>query len=88
MELRPNVPASITKDAQKLAQGYYGLITLLDQQFGRIQETLKELGVAEDTIIVYTSDHGDMLPVITCSISRCPMKNPLPCRSSLLGRNI
>ena len=32
-----------------------------DSWVGRIVETLKEKGIYEDTIIVYTSDHGDLL---------------------------
>lgn len=37
-----------------------GLITLLDDQVGRILQTLETTGLAEDTIVVFTSDHGDM----------------------------
>lgn len=46
---------------QKWLHGYYALISLLDRQFGRLIEALKESGEYENTIIVYTSDHGDML---------------------------
>lgn len=41
--------------------GYYAHIGLLDQQIGRLVERLKEMGEYENTIFVYTSDHGDML---------------------------
>ena len=37
---------------------YYGLITHLDEQVGRILAALEETGHAEDTIIIYTADHG------------------------------
>lgn len=37
---------------------YYGLITHLDEQIGRILDTLEELGYAENTLIVYAADHG------------------------------
>lgn len=39
---------------------YLGEITLLDHQLGRILERLAELGLAEDTVVIYTADHGDM----------------------------
>ncbi len=39
---------------------YAALCTQIDAGVGRIVETLKEIGVYEDTLIVYTSDHGDM----------------------------
>ena len=40
---------------------YYALITHQDAQVGRVMEALVETGVAEDTIIVYTADHGDLM---------------------------
>ena len=42
-------------------RGYYAHITALDEQFGRLTAALAASGQAEDTIVVYTSDHGDML---------------------------
>ena len=39
---------------------YAGLVTQIDAGVGRIVEKLKELGIYDDTLIVYTSDHGDM----------------------------
>ncbi len=40
---------------------YYYLHKLVDQAIGRILESLQRSGMAEDTIIVFTSDHGDLL---------------------------
>ena len=40
---------------------YYGLCSLVDTHAGRILQALKEQGVWDDTIIVFTSDHGDMM---------------------------
>ncbi|MFO0958110.1 MAG: sulfatase-like hydrolase/transferase [Isosphaeraceae bacterium] len=37
---------------------YYGLITHLDEQVGRILDTLEETGLAKDTIVIYSADHG------------------------------
>ena len=39
---------------------YYGMVTYIDEQFGRVLEKLNELGLRENTIIVYTSYHGEM----------------------------
>ncbi len=39
---------------------YLGDIALLDAQIGRVLDALEELGLADDTLVVYTSDHGDM----------------------------
>lgn len=40
---------------------YYGMVTYVDEEFGRILKKLDELGLRENTIIVYTADHGEML---------------------------
>lgn len=37
---------------------YYGCITAMDEQIGRLRSTLKRLGVAENTIIFFVSDNG------------------------------
>ena len=41
--------------------GYYGSISHVDHQIGRIITALHEEGVYDDTIIVFVSDHGEML---------------------------
>ena len=40
---------------------YYGLVTFLDEQIGVVLQGLREAGFAENTRIIYTSDHGEML---------------------------
>jgi arylsulfatase A-like enzyme len=41
--------------------GYYAAITFIDDEIGRILAKLEETGQADNTIILLTSDHGDML---------------------------
>lgn len=41
--------------------GYYAMITEVDTQVGRILDCLDELDLTEDTIVVFTSDHGEWL---------------------------
>ena len=38
--------------------GYYGMVKRLDEALGRIFDALKSLGLADETIVMYTSDHG------------------------------
>ncbi len=57
IKLRPNAPGA---NREELA-GYYSHITALDRCWGRITQALEELGLAGNTILVFTSDHGDML---------------------------
>ena len=42
-------------------QGYYGSIRFIDDQIGRILEALHRRGLYEETLILFVSDHGDML---------------------------
>lgn len=46
---------------REVARDYYAAITALDANLGRLMRRLGELGLAEDTILVFTADHGDML---------------------------
>lgn len=49
------------RDAKSLQAAYYAMIKLIDDQVGRILETLEETGRREQTIILFTPDHGEML---------------------------
>lgn len=40
---------------------YYGAVALVDKHMGRVLATVNELGMREDTIVVFTADHGNML---------------------------
>lgn len=59
--LAPNVPESMAENARKWLAGYYAHIAALDDCVGELLAVLDECGLAEDTIFVFTSDHGDML---------------------------
>jgi len=61
IKLRPNVPEKNRRRAKREAQGYYAHCTALDRCVGDLQTTLKETGLSENTIFVFTSDHGEML---------------------------
>ncbi len=48
-------------DLRHLTALYYGAVTAIDEQIGRVLAALRESGLDEDTIVVLTSDHGDLL---------------------------
>jgi arylsulfatase A-like enzyme len=58
---RPNVKLSDGCPTDELLPGYFGACTAIDEAFGSVVQALNELGVSEDTIVVFTSDHGEML---------------------------
>ena len=61
IELRPNVPPEMAEEARNWIAGYYAHCTALDDSLGALLQTLEDEGLAENTIFVFTSDHGDML---------------------------
>lgn len=46
---------------RRARRAYYAAVSYIDDHIGRIQRRLEELGLAENTVIFITSDHGDML---------------------------
>ncbi len=46
---------------QWIYRSYYGSITHIDREIGRILDTLRDTGQADNTVVVFTSDHGDQL---------------------------
>ncbi|HEV8129758.1 MAG TPA: sulfatase-like hydrolase/transferase [Acidobacteriota bacterium] len=40
---------------------YYGAVTMVDKQMGRVLDELENLGMSDNTIVVFTADHGNML---------------------------
>ncbi|MDX1681507.1 MAG: sulfatase-like hydrolase/transferase, partial [Phycisphaeraceae bacterium] len=46
---------------QKDMACYYGMVSFMDHEIGRILDTLDEQGVADNTLIVFTTDHGHFL---------------------------
>lgn len=61
IELRSNVPDSLSDAAIKDLAGYYSHIAALDTYIGKLQAVIRDAGIEENTIFVFTSDHGDML---------------------------
>ena len=61
LQLRPNVPSEFYEKARHDLAGYYAHIAVLDDCIGDLLQTLESCGIDENTIFVFTSDHGDML---------------------------
>ncbi len=55
------LPLRSEADWRRMIANYWGLCSLVDTHVGTILEALADLGLWDDTIIVYTSDHGDMM---------------------------
>ena len=49
------------EEVRRARHAYYAAVAYIDDHVGRIRERLEELGLAENTVVIVTSDHGDML---------------------------
>ena len=55
-------PAEQTEaQLRHLIANYYGMISFIDHQVGRIDAALHEFGLADNTVVIFTSDHGEWL---------------------------
>ncbi|KAA9035642.1 sulfatase [Ginsengibacter hankyongi] len=61
LALRPNVPVNMQNEVRENLVGYYSHMTAIDDMVGEIINTLKQEGVYDNTIILFTSDHGDLM---------------------------
>ena len=61
IQLRPNVPGDMQEKVKNDISGYYAHCTALDDMVGLLRKTLQETGLDDNTIILFVSDHGDLL---------------------------
>ena len=61
LTLRDNVPDGDRQKAREALAGYYAHCSALDKSLGDIIARLEKLGALDNTIVIFTSDHGDML---------------------------
>jgi arylsulfatase A-like enzyme len=49
------------EDVRAARAGYYGMIELVDRSVGRMMDSLDQKGLRESTLVIFCSDHGDMM---------------------------
>ncbi len=49
------------QDIRKMREGYYASVAFIDDEVGRVLKTIENEGIKENTVVVFVSDHGDML---------------------------
>jgi len=63
---RPNIPPAGERWGdyyREHIRNYYAMITGVDEQFGRILDALDDAGLSDDTIVLFSSDHGNCLGI-------------------------
>ena len=66
------LPLQTPEQWQRMIAHYWGLCSLVDTHIGTILNTLEECGLNNNTIVVFTSDHGDMMGS-HCLLAKCVM---------------
>ncbi|SNR71493.1 Arylsulfatase A [Lutibacter agarilyticus] len=61
LKLAPNVSKEWEERTRKELQGYYAHCTATDEAIGTVLDKIKELNLLENTIVVFSSDHGEMM---------------------------
>jgi arylsulfatase A-like enzyme len=49
------------EELARVTAGYFGMVSQIDRQIGRILAVLDERGIADDTLVIMTTDHGEFL---------------------------
>ena len=81
LQNRPGWVTGGSNGVKKLSQStlskYFGMVRCIDDNVGRILAFLEKNGLTENTIVVFTSDHGDMM------CEHCRMNKGLPYKTSV-----
>jgi arylsulfatase A-like enzyme len=77
MTMRPNWVEGTPGGGRKEIAAYAAAVSAVDEQVGRLTGALRELGLAEDTFLLVTSDHGDMLGSQGRRLKRTPWEESI-----------
>ena len=77
LKMRPNYQAGERVPDPAAIAEYLGMVTAIDDATGRILRTLDELGLRENTIVLFASDHGDMLGSHGLRLKRKPWEESI-----------
>lgn len=85
----PGFAEYTTDELREARASYYAMVSMIDAEVGRIVAALERAGHRDDTIVIYTSDHGEMLgdhammlkgPMLYEPVTRVPLVMRWPAR--------
>jgi arylsulfatase A-like enzyme len=77
LTMRPNWQPGVRQAGREHLAAYYAAITAIDDQIGRLMQNMKDLSLDRDTIVLFTSDHGDMLGSQGARLKRKPWEESI-----------
>ncbi len=77
LTMRPNWVEGAPHAGRDEIAAYYASITAIDDQVGRLTRALKDLGLEKNTVVLFTSDHGDMLGSQGARLKRKPWEESI-----------
>jgi arylsulfatase A-like enzyme len=77
LTMRPNWIEGTPGGGRKEIAAYAAAVTAVDEQVGRLASSLRELGLEEETVVLATSDHGDMLGSQGRRLKRTPWEESI-----------
>jgi arylsulfatase A-like enzyme len=77
--------AALGGTAHQHLGGYYGMVKRLDEALGRVRDALRSLHLTEDTIILFTSDHGSHFKTRNAEYKRSCHESSIRVPSALYG---
>jgi arylsulfatase A-like enzyme len=77
LTMRRNWRPGVKQAGREQIAAYYAAITAIDDQVGRLLRGLADLGLDRDTIVLFTSDHGDMLGSQGARLKRKPWEESI-----------
>lgn len=67
--VRPPVPMPDTPETRRDMAGFITSARMLDFKIGKVLDTLEETGLAENTLVICTTDHGLAFPAMKCNLT-------------------
>lgn len=61
INLAGDYPYELIKNPAEAIRAYIGMVNMVDHYVGQLLDKLRELGCERDTLVIFTSDHGEML---------------------------
>jgi arylsulfatase A-like enzyme len=74
-------------DWQPVVARYFGFVSFIDAEIGRVLDALDDLGLRETTVVIHTADHGDMTGSHGGQFNKGPLMYDEICRVPLIVRD-